>query len=45
MQPFILLMGSHGKYVYPKENMQEIEEFFNEHIEKLFPEAEIKYLV
>ncbi|MCF8012041.1 MAG: spore photoproduct lyase [Clostridiales bacterium] len=35
----------YGKYVYPKENMQEIEEFFNEHIEKLFPEAEIKYLV
>lgn len=35
----------YGKYVYSKEQMEEIKEFFHERIEKLFPEAEIKYLV
>jgi len=35
----------YGKYVYPKEEMAKIEEFFKNRIEKIFPGAEIKYLV
>lgn len=33
------------KYVYPKDVYKEIEPFFREHIKRLFPEAEIQYLV
>lgn len=35
----------YGKYVYPQEQIKEIENFFTQHIEKLFPGGEIKYLV
>ena len=33
------------KYVYPKEDYQQIEEFFRSNISNLFPQAEILYLV
>ncbi|NLL17786.1 MAG: spore photoproduct lyase [Clostridia bacterium] len=35
----------YGKYVYPKETMEEIKEFFHREINTYFPSAEIKYLV
>ncbi|MFW5788253.1 MAG: spore photoproduct lyase family protein, partial [Halanaerobiales bacterium] len=35
----------YGKYVYPKEKMQEIKEFMYNIIDKYLPEAEIKYFV
>lgn len=35
----------YGKYVYPKEAMGEIKDIFEEHISKVFPDSEIKYLV
>jgi spore photoproduct lyase len=35
----------YGKYVYPKEQMKEIEFFFRDDLNRLFPEAEIKYFV
>lgn len=35
----------YGKYVYPKENMDEIKEFFKEHIERLFQNKEVKYII
>ncbi|MEJ6951417.1 spore photoproduct lyase [Natronospora cellulosivora (SeqCode)] len=35
----------YGKYVYPKEKMQEIEEHMQEIIKKSLPESEIKYFV
>lgn len=35
----------YGKYVYPKETMEEIKAFFQREINTYFPSAEIKYLV
>ena len=35
----------YGKYVYPKDTMEEIEEFFRQELEVHFPEVEIAYLV
>ncbi|MFW5981180.1 MAG: spore photoproduct lyase family protein, partial [bacterium] len=35
----------YGKYVYPKEKMQEIEKFMRKTIKKYLPESEIKYFV
>jgi spore photoproduct lyase len=35
----------YGKYVYPKENMEEIKEFFKKNIEELFTNKEIKYII
>lgn len=35
----------YGKYIYPKETMQELKEFFKEKIADHFPEAEIAYIV
>jgi spore photoproduct lyase len=35
----------YGKYVYPKESMEEIKEFFRRNIEELFSNKEIKYII
>ena len=35
----------YGKYVYPKDVMEEIKEFFEQQIGQYFPEAKIAYLV
>ena len=35
----------YGKYVYPKETLQEMENFFRNEINKLIPNAKIKYFV
>ncbi|MDF2567721.1 MAG: spore photoproduct lyase [Oscillospiraceae bacterium] len=35
----------YGKFVYPKENMNDIKSFFQEKIPFYFPESEIKYIV
>lgn len=35
----------YGKYVYPKENIDEIKQFFIEEIEKIFQLKEIKYVI
>ncbi len=35
----------YGKYVYQKEEMQEIKDFFEEEIEKRFPISVIKYII
>lgn len=35
----------YGKYVYNKEDMQEIKEFFKEEIEKRFPLSVIRYII
>lgn len=35
----------YGKYVYPKESMEEIKEFFKKNIEELFTNKEIKYII
>jgi len=35
----------YGKYVYPKEKMLELKEFFQGEIQKFFPQAEISYFV
>ncbi|KJS21396.1 MAG: Spore photoproduct lyase [Clostridiaceae bacterium BRH_c20a] len=35
----------YGKYVYPKESMGELKHFFQEQINKFFPEAEISYFI
>lgn len=35
----------YGKYVYPKENMKEIKEFFKKEIEDLFFNKEVKYII
>ena len=35
----------YGKYIYTKEEMNDIKKFFANHIESIFPGAEIKYLV
>lgn len=35
----------YGKYVYPKEGLDEIKQFFKEEIEELFNNKEIKYII
>ncbi|WP_261830565.1 spore photoproduct lyase [Inconstantimicrobium mannanitabidum] len=35
----------YGKYVYPKENLEEIKQFFKEEIETLFSNKEVKYII
>lgn len=35
----------YGKYIYPKETMEEIKEFFFGHLESHFPKSKIAYLV
>jgi spore photoproduct lyase len=35
----------YGKYVYPKESMEEIKEFFIKEIETLFKNKEVKYII
>lgn len=35
----------YGKYVYTKEEMREIKEFFLEHINAIFPNADLKYII
>ena len=35
----------YGKYVYPKENLDEIKQFFLKEIEELFIDKEVKYII
>lgn len=35
----------YGKFVYPKESMEEIKEFFGKEIEELFTNKEVKYII
>ena len=35
----------YGKYVYPKEELDEIKQFFNKEIEELFKNKEVKYII
>jgi len=35
----------YGKYVYKKEDMQDVKEFFREQLTRVFPDCEIKYVV
>ncbi|MGE5381517.1 MAG: spore photoproduct lyase [Methylocystaceae bacterium] len=35
----------YGKYVYPRENMAQINNFFPEHLSKYFPGAQLDYLI
>ncbi len=35
----------YGKYVYPKDEMTEIKEFFTDRVEKIFPQATLNYIV
>jgi len=35
----------YGKYVYPKESMGELKQFFQDQINEFFPEAEISYFI
>ncbi|SHH46235.1 spore photoproduct lyase [Clostridium grantii] len=35
----------YGKYVYPKENLEEMKEFFIKEIEELFENKEVKYII
>jgi len=35
----------YGKYVYPKEALDEIKEFFDKEIKELFIDSEIKYII
>jgi spore photoproduct lyase len=35
----------YGKYVYPKESLEEIKEFFKSDIEELFSNKEVKYII
>jgi spore photoproduct lyase len=35
----------YGKYVYPKESLEEIKEFFKKDIEQIFTNGEIKYII
>jgi len=35
----------YGKYVYPKESIDEIKQFFTEEIEKLFSKKKVKYII
>lgn len=35
----------YGKYVYPKESISEIKDFFEENIKEIFTNCEIKYII
>lgn len=35
----------YGKYVYTKEQLSDMKEFFTKTVEEIFPEAEIKYII
>jgi spore photoproduct lyase len=35
----------YGKYVYPKESLEDIKQFFREEIDELFEEKEVKYII
>jgi spore photoproduct lyase len=35
----------YGKYIYPKESLEEIKEFFKKDIEQLFTNKEVKYII
>lgn len=35
----------YGKYVYPKEELAYMKEFFKKNLEEIFPDAEIKYII
>ena len=35
----------YGKYMYPKENLDDIKQFFNKEIEELFENNEVKYII
>lgn len=35
----------YGKYVYPKESLDDIKQFFGKEIEELFEEKEVKYII
>lgn len=35
----------YGKYVYPKENLSEMKQFFEEKLTTLFPDATIRYII
>ena len=35
----------YGKYMYPKENLDDIKQFFNKEIEELFENKEVKYII
>lgn len=35
----------YGKYIYPKESMKEMKDFFKAELNRLFPESEIKYVI
>lgn len=35
----------YGKYVYPKESIEEIKEFFTHELNELFPNKEVKYII
>ena len=35
----------YGKYVYPKESLAHMKEFFKESFQEIFPDAEIKYII
>ena len=35
----------YGKWIYPKDEMKMIQEFFNEEIGHIFKEGQIKYII
>jgi spore photoproduct lyase len=35
----------YGKYIYPKESLEEIKQFFAKEIEELFINKEVKYII
>ena len=35
----------YGKYVYPKEELNNLKEFFKTTIEEIFPNGKIKYII
>ncbi len=35
----------YGKFVYPKDSLAYMKEFFNKSLEEIFPDAEIKYII
>jgi len=35
----------YGKYVYPKENLDDMKIFFSKEIEELFDNKEVKYII
>ena len=35
----------YGKYVYNKEELSDMKEFFQKEISEIFPESEVKYII